>query len=313
MNFNLSCTVPSDADGMTAKGVLRREAGVSRRLMRSIVNRDGENSGGVYVNGKLAAFVHRVSAGDEIGLIYPEENTHIEPENIPLEILYEDDDLLAINKRAGIVAHPTKGHPAGTIANGVVAHMMEQGEEYRPRFINRLDMDTSGALLVGKNAHAQNSFAAQAARGETVKKYFAAVRGIPAENEGVINLPIGREGEGSPRRAVRDDGAPSVTRYKTLSTRKVDGLSFSVLEIIIDTGRTHQIRVHLAHIGNPVLGDTLYGAESDGDESAKRAEGEPPRQALHARSLEFTHPRTGEGMVITAPVPDDVSDWFRIF
>jgi 23S rRNA pseudouridine1911/1915/1917 synthase len=316
MNFDLTCKVPRDADGMTVKGVLRREAGVSRRLMRSIVGRVGENSGGVYVNGEAAAFIDRVRADDEIGLIYPEESTHIEPENISLDILYEDDDLLAINKRAGIVAHPTKGHPFGTIANGVVAHMMERGEEYRPRFINRLDMDTSGVLLLGKNSHAQNSFTAQAARGDTVKKYLVAVRGILKNREGVINFPIGREGEGSPRRVVRDDGAPSVTRYRTLSTDEVDGFTFSVLEVVIDTGRTHQIRVHLAHIGHPVLGDTLYGAEySDGakvDDGAteKRVESDPPRQALHAHSLEFTHPRTGERITITAPIPGDISAWF---
>jgi 23S rRNA pseudouridine1911/1915/1917 synthase len=310
---DLTCTVQADEDGMTVKGVLRRSAGVSRRLIRSIVhgtrNADSpESSGGVSVNGRSAAFVDRVRAGDVIGLVYPEETTHIEAEESPLDILYEDADLLALNKMPGRVVHPTKGHPAGTVANGIAFYMQSRGESYKPRFVNRLDMGTSGVLLVGKNSHAQNDFTAQAGRGETVKKYLVAVDGFVESDEGVIGLPIALESEGSPRRAVTEGGAPSVTRYRVVARHSRDdpgGISrnYTTLEVILETGRTHQIRVHFAHIGHPVLGDTLY-AEADTAACA-------PRQVLHARSLTFAHPRTGERITIEAPLPEDIKVFFE--
>ncbi|MDR1068264.1 MAG: RluA family pseudouridine synthase [Clostridiales Family XIII bacterium] len=309
--YDLICETRPEQDGMTVRAVLRHNAGVSRRLMRSIVHdiRDAQNAGGsgsVYVNGQRSAFVCRASAGDVIGLVYPAETTHIEAEDIPLDVLYEDDDLLALNKMPGRVVHPTKGHPSGTVANGVVAHMQSRGESYKPRFVNRLDMGTSGVLLVGKNSHAQNDFTAQAGRGETVKKYLAAVDGIVANDEGVIDLPIELEAEGSPRRAVTEGGAPSVTRYRVCARlpHGAGGISraYTTLEVILETGRTHQIRVHFAHIGHPVLGDTLYG---DADTVACA-----PRQVLHARSLTFAHPRTGERITIEAPLPEDIAGFF---
>jgi 23S rRNA pseudouridine1911/1915/1917 synthase len=345
-NYDLTRTCGPDADGMTVKGVLRREAGVSRRLMRSIVHnadeqhkrqhkRDGSfcvpdtkrtvpfvlpgGDGGVWVNDMPARFTDRVRAGDVIGLVYPRETTYMEPEDIPLEIIYEDDDLLALNKQPGIVVHPTKGHPSGTIANGVARHMAERGEAYRPRFVNRLDMDTSGVLLIGKNAHVQNAFTAQSGRGETVKKYLVCVSGIVEADEGVIDLPIALGGEGSPRRVVREGGAESITRYRVLSRQQhkknrplCDALCvpYTALEATLETGRTHQIRVHFAHIGHPVLGDSLYGPVPDrhsGDAPIGPAE---PRQVLHARSLEFSHPGTGERLIITAPLPEDIHAFF---
>ncbi|MDR2610524.1 MAG: RluA family pseudouridine synthase [Clostridiales Family XIII bacterium] len=304
-SYDLTRVCGPDAEGMTVKGVLRRDAGVSRRLMRSIIHGEkddagnpGDEAGGVFVNGARARFADRVKTGDVIGLVYPRETTYMQPEDIPLEILYEDEDLLALNKQPGIVVHPTKGHPSGTVANGIARYMAERGEAYRPRFVNRLDMDTSGVLLIGKNAHVQNAFAAQAGRGETVKKYLVCVSGIVEADEGVIDLPIAPDDEGSPRRVVRGDGAPSVTRFKVLSRKPIDA-AYTALEVTIETGRTHQIRVHFSHLGHPVLGDSLYGSESA-----------LTRQVLHARSLEFTHPRTGERLKIIAPLPGDIYAFF---
>lgn len=275
---------------MTVKGALRRRRGVSLRLIRRIAN----GNGAVFVNGEPARFVDRISSGDVIGLMYPQEESDIAPQDIPIVALFEDDDLLAVDKQPGVVVHPTKGHPDGAIANGVANYMRARGERYRIRFINRLDMDTSGVLLIGKNGRAQSDFAAKANTCSVEKKYVSVVNGLVASDEGVISLPIGLESEGVARRIVRDDGRPSVTHYR-VKERFAQG--FTLLELELRTGRTHQIRVHLAHIGHPVLADALYGGES------------LPligRQALHAASLRFPHPTREEEIYIEAPLPEDM-------
>jgi 23S rRNA pseudouridine1911/1915/1917 synthase len=296
MRYDLICEAGRDEAGLTVRGVLRRQRGVSSRLMRRVVH----GGGLVHLNGKPARFIDRVAAGDVVGIVFPRENSEIPPQDIPIHVLFEDDDLLAIDKQPGIVVHPTKGHPSGTIANGVVRHMAERGEHYKPRFINRLDMDTSGVLLVGKNAHAQSDFTAGAGKGLSEKRYTAIVEGRVAEASGVVDLPIGLAEDGAVRRVVREDGYPSVTRYRVGERFDAGGL-FTLLELELETGRTHQIRVHLAHIGHPVVGDSLYGG----------AQGLMNRQALHAASLRFRHPSQDREVYVEAPLPGDMQRCLR--
>ena len=296
MKHDLEITVDNEDDGMTARGVLHKRRGVSTRLIRGISG----GSGGIFVNGVPARFKDKVKTGDVIGLNFPEESSHFTPQDIPVDVLFEDDDIIALNKQPGIVVHPTKGHPDGTIANGLTRRMMDRGERYKIRFVNRLDMYTSGALLIGKNAHAQGHFARQGDEKKIEKLYIAIVSGCPARQSGEINAPIALRSEGSPERCIREDGAPSVTRYRVIESYEMsDNMRYSLLETRLETGRTHQIRVHLASIGCPVLGDTLYGHP---------APGLICRQALHAVSLKFEHPVTTEPVSIFAPVPVDMAE-----
>jgi len=330
---------------MTARGVLRRAKGVSQRLVRKIAHGKGEGAGALFINSHPALFRDRVKEGDEIRLIFPDEKSWIEPEDTPLTVLYEDDDILVIDKQPGIVVHPTKGHREGTIAGAIVHHMLSRGESYKPRFISRLDMDTSGVLLVGKNSHAQDNLAKQGMAGGVQKYYIAVLDGrleddLPAS--GIIDLPIGLERPGEPRRTVISEcegGYPSQTEYEVLrysgsqpkyfgdlfnrlpnksekiSVRAEDLFSrlpnksrelpvhaaddnaITVVKARLITGRTHQIRVHFAHYGHPVLGDSLYGRPTE----------LISRQALHAAEIEFTHPQTEKAIKIEAPIPADMA------
>ena len=290
-------------DGMTARGVLRRMSGVSQRLVRKIAHGEGEASGALYINGKEALFRDRVKAGDEIRVIFPDETSWIEPQDIPLEVIYEDGDILVIDKQPGIVVHPTKGHRDGTIANAIVCHTQKRGENYRPRFISRLDMYTSGVLLIGKNSHAQDSLAKQNALDGVEKIYIAALEGRLEDDlppAGVIDLPIGRPAQNGPSRAVlpeEEGGYPSQTAYEILRHNDGGAAGLTVVRVRLITGRTHQIRVHFAHYGHPVLGDELYGSPS------------PliARQALHAAEIAFSHPVTGKPLRFEAPLPPDIA------
>ena len=286
-------TVVGENDlGLTIRGFLRREKGVSTRLIRKVITGKGK----LYHNGKEARFVDKVIPGDSIELVFPEEESEFIPQDIPIEVLYEDEDIIAINKQPGFVVHPTKGHSDETIANGLMKYMLERNENFKIRFISRLDMNTSGILLVGKNAHAQTSFTKQNSMNEVYKGYFAIVCG-KLESDGTIDLPIALESEGAVKRAVRDDGQASVTEYKAEKIIEIEGLEYTLVRLRLLTGRTHQIRVHLSHIGHPILGDHLYGSESH----------LIARQALHAEVIQFRHPKTGVEMRIEAPIPEDIA------
>lgn len=292
MSNGIKAIVGENDIGLTIKGFLRREKGVSTRLIRKVVTGNGK----LLLNGKEARFVDKIKVGDEIELVYPEELSEFVPQDIPIDVLYEDEDIIAINKQPGYVVHPTKGHSDETIANGLMKYMIEKGENYKIRFISRLDMNTSGLLMVGKNAHAQTSFTKQNSNNEVYKGYVAIVCGR-LEGEGRIDLPIALEEEGSVKRAVKDDGQPSITEYRSEKIFEIDGCEYTLVRLRLLTGRTHQIRVHLSHIGYPILGDSLYGEESH----------LIARQALHAEILLFNHPKTEIPMEIKAPLPDDIA------
>lgn len=276
-------------ESLTIKEILKRRKGFSTRLLRRL-----KLEGGVSVNGVPKWLNERVREGDLIQVRFPEEKSHFEPQEIPIEILYEDEDLLLINKQPGVVVHPTKGHFDGTIANGLAKLMEERGAFYKIRFVNRLDMDTSGVLVIAKNAFSQESLVRQMKENKTEKGYIAIVDGILEEKEGVINLPIGIVDENSVGRAVTENGYPSITHFR------MEGVTEggrSLVRLRLETGRTHQVRVHMSHIGHPVTGDALYGTPCPDLIG---------RQALHAEVFSFFHPRTGEFVRVMAPIPDDM-------
>ena len=244
------------------------------------------------LNGVQAKGFMKPEVGDLISIRLPKETSDFPAEDIPIDVLYEDDDLLIINKQPGIIVHPTKGHPYHTIANGLMKYMQDTGQEFKVRFANRIDMDTSGIVICAKNANCQDSISNQMKGQDVVKKYVAIVHGR-VEDDCVINLPVGRPDEVSIRSCVMEEGKDATTIVKVLEAFD----DYSLLELTIMTGRTHQIRVHLSHIGHPIIGDALYEGE---------APGLIERQALHAYHIEFIHPMTEERLTIEAPYPDDM-------
>lgn len=272
------------------KDILRRGFSFSSRLRTKIKKADT-----VRLNGMPMKPYWIPKEGDIITVaLPPEEPSHYPPEDIPVIPVYEDDDLLVLNKPAGYTVHPTKGHASHTIANGVMKYMEETGQSFRIRFVNRLDMDTTGILLLGKNAYVQDKFIEQVHEGRVRKIYTAVVKGIIEEDEGTVDAPIGKPADGEVCRAVIEGGRESVTHYKVLERLR----GYSLVSLRLETGRTHQIRVHMSYIGHPVVGDFLYG-------------GDAPwlidRQALHASQLVFDHPVTGKRLNLSAPLPDDMN------
>ena len=284
-----SHTVTSEDDGMEVRQITRTYFDFSARLRNRIKREKLTMRNGVPAEGW-----HKVSEGDVISITLPDEHSNFEPEDIPIDIVFEDDDLLVLNKQPGLVVHPTKGHPAGTCANALAHYMEETGKVFKIRFINRLDRDTSGLLLVAKNAYCQNHITEQMKKNHISKKYISIVKGQLTSETGTIDLPIGRPDPEDIRRGVTPDGAPSVTHYEVIE--HLDG--HTLVELTLQTGRTHQIRVHMSHIGHPVLGDSLYDEESD----------IIGRQALHAHKLTLIHPITKEQMEFEAPLPEDMKN-----
>lgn len=308
------------ADGqMTVRMILKKRLGFSSRLVAKI-----KREGTVTRNGVEVRLFADVIEGDVIDVKIPEERCYFEPQDIPIEAVYEDEDILIINKQPGVVVHPTRGHPTGTISNGLMKRMEERGEFFKIRFVNRLDRDTSGLLIVAKNSHSQDMLIKEMKSDRVDKRYAAIVHGIIKEDSGTIDLPIGRKNEGDIRRCVMEEGYPSVTHYKVIERFPKAGLSF--VELRLETGRTHQIRVHMSYIGHALVGDTLYGmaAENFGEkgsdintngaglDAGRRGETLTPdadlidRQALHARSLKFRLPVSGEELLAEAALPQDM-------
>ena len=242
-----------------------------------------------------------LAPGDELRCTLPDpEPVGLVPTDIPLAILYEDSDLIVLDKPAGLVVHPAPGHAADTLVNALLHHCADLqgiGGELRPGIVHRLDKDTSGVLVVAKNEQAHAALVAQFSSHSIRKEYLALVWGAPKKPSGTVELPIGRHPVHRQKMAVTEKGRSAVTHYEVLAA----GPLASLLRVRIETGRTHQIRVHLAHLGHPVVGDTTYGRARHG----LPAELQIPRQMLHAQVLELVHPRTGRPLVCTAPPPPD--------
>ena len=249
---------------------------------------------GITVNGE-PVFVDRIlMPGDLVRVVLADEmSSKILPQEGPVEVVYEDEDLICLNKPAGLVVHPSHGHYADSLANYLAGYYSRKGEAHEIRTIGRLDKDTSGLVLFGKNRTAVSKLMDQAERGERKKTYLALACGIFTENEGEVSVPIAREFSGNIMRVAAEDGDAALTYYKILRQYR----DFALIEAEIATGRTHQIRVHMQYIGHPLLGDALYGS---GPEKGMQ------RTALHSSRSLFLQPFTGEKICLEAPLPEDM-------
>jgi len=253
----------------------------------------------VTVNGKTVKPKHHLRDGDRVAWKIPEPVEAVpQPEDIPLDILYEDHDLIVINKPAGLVVHPAAGNETGTLVNALLHHCTDLagiGGEKRPGIVHRLDKDTSGVMVAAKNEVALNELSRQFRYRETEKEYLALVWGIPAEKRGTVRKTIGRHPIHRKKMAVNGrNGRDAVSHYDVIESFSEAAL----VRVRIETGRTHQIRVHMAHIKNPIIGDSVYGR-------ARKAGIKATRQMLHAEKLSFAHPKLDKRMLFEAPLPED--------
>jgi len=273
--------------------------------------------GRVFINGKTDTKNAKLKPGDKVLVILPEPiPDKLEPENIPLDIVYEDDDIVVVNKPSGMVVHPAPGHPTGTLSAALLYHCGSSlsgiGGVSRPGIVHRIDKDTSGLLVVAKNDISHASLAAQIKEHSCHRTYRAILVGTPGkgEREGTVDAPIGRHPVERKKMAVIFDedytSRPAVTHWTVLE--QFDG--YSLTECRLETGRTHQIRVHMSYIGHPVLGDPLYGG--DNNRFCKAHPALIDGQCLHAGKLEFIHPTTGKPMEFYAPMPDNMTKILQI-
>ncbi|KKO52929.1 RluA family pseudouridine synthase [Paenibacillus sp. DMB20] len=295
--------VQENEDGMLLKTVLQKRMGISRKLLSRLKLTEH----GIMLNGERVYISVNVKPGDLIEIRMEQERSDdILPQPMALDILYEDDTLLVVNKPAGIIVHPTHGHYTDTLANGIVHYWAQQGWSYRFRAVHRLDQETSGVLCIAKNPYIHQHVSEQMIAGTVDKRYVALVHGIPFPAEGDIDEPIDRDPQEPHRRIVTPEGYPSLTRYKV----RVAYAGASLVELKLETGRTHQIRVHMSSLGHPLIGDKMYGhpAIRPGMEesTATRLDREIDRQALHAERLTIVHPMRGEPMTFAAPMPEDM-------
>lgn len=279
-------------DGLKLIDVLVRRFNLSIRQLRR-----AKHSKLVMVNGHKISVNAVLRRGDVVELLMEEEENIFEPEPIRFEVAYEDEYLIAANKPPFLVVHPTKSHQSNTLGNAVAYHMVSSGANYKIRFINRLDRDTSGIVLIAKSALVQQRITEQMQKNQVDKHYIAIVEGH-VDKAGTIDLPIGREKEDDIVRVVTPQGKRAVTKYECIRTVG----KYSLVGIQLLTGRTHQIRVHFRAIGHPVVGDALYGATSP----------YISRQALHCEEMSLVHPFTGESLVLRAEMPDDMWDAIRM-
>ena len=280
----LTTTVKANEEGVMVKDIVYGRLELSRGLLRRM-----KRGGGVYLNGQRDYLSRRVAEGDTIQIIFFDEETTMEPQDIPFEIVYEDEYLLIVNKAAGMAVHPTGAYQEGTLANAIAHYWRKIGLNTKVRLVHRIDKDTSGLILVAKEPYTLQRLLQQLNRQELVREYLAIVEGELMSPQGVLTMSIGRSMDHGVKRAVKEGGKEARTVYKVLYA----GPRATLLRARLESGRTHQIRVHFADLGHPVLGDPLYNKAIPGI----------PGQALHAWRLEFTHPRTGRLHVVTSPIP----------
>ena len=274
------------------KAVSMKDESLSRVAVQRMI--DEEN---ILINGKPTKTSYKLKLNDIVTIIKEQpKEVEIKAEEIPLDVIYEDKDILVVNKQKGLVVHPGNGNPDGTLVNAIMARCKDSlsgiGGEIRPGIVHRIDKDTSGLLIIAKNDVSHINVSEQIKNHEVKKTYIALVRGVVKENQATINMPIARSEKDRTKMAVSKKGKEAITHITVLE--RFDG--FTLLEVNIETGRTHQIRVHLAQIGYPIVGDFVYsnGRNPFGVEG----------QMLHSAKLDFVHPTTGEKMHLEAKLPE---------
>lgn len=280
-------------DGIVIREFLKEELELSSRLIRraAIEKR-------IFVNKEAVRMRKVLHTGDIVEVkLERVESQNIIPEKMELNIVYEDEDILVLNKPPYTVVHPTRGYPTGTLANGILYYFNETNQNCIVRLVSRLDMDTSGLIIIAKNQYAHMALSKEMQLNHLEKRYLAVVHGHLQKEEGTIDLPIFKpeDEESIFKRIIDERGQRSITHYKVVKKFK----DATLIECLLETGRTHQIRVHLSHIGHPIYGDTLYGY---GEEEKELI----PRQALHAYGLDFKSPRTKEKLSLRAELPEDI-------
>lgn len=270
-----------------------QKEGLSRVAVQRLIEQEK-----ILVNGKKTKPSYKIQEKDEI-TVEEEKPKEIElkAQDIPVEIIYEDTDIIVVNKPKGMVVHPANGNPDGTLVNAIMAICKDSlsgiGGEIRPGIVHRIDKDTSGILMIAKNDKAHINLSEQIKNHEVQKTYIAMVRGMVKENEATINMPIGRSTRDRKKMAVTQNGKQAITHFKVI--KRFPSHNCTLLEVKIETGRTHQIRVHLSQIGYPIIGDSVY--------SNGKNEWGIQGQCLHAKSLQFRHPSTGEEIFLEAELP----------
>lgn len=289
MTDELKLTIDSAMTGRIDKELAHHLTDISRSQLQKWIE-----DGNVTVNREKVKPKYKLVVGDRV-VVQPKkpQKIDLEPENIPLDIVYEDDDVIVVNKPQGMVVHPAPGHPNHTLVNALLYHspLSTINGEFRPGIVHRIDKDTSGLLMIAKNDLAHRSLAAQLKAKTNEREYVALVHGVIKEERGTIDAPLGRSKKDRKKQAVVEDGRHAVTHFKVLERFQ----HYTLVSCRLETGRTHQIRVHMKYIGHPLAGDPLYGPR-------KTLPGNG--QYLHARLLGFKHPRTGKQMTFTSPLPE---------
>ena len=292
MESKLIIDVPDEETGERIDSFLSGKTDFTRtRIQQLIKDRN------ITVNGKPTKSSYKIEENDEIIIEVPEvETTEIKPENIKIDIVYEDSDIAVINKQAGLVVHPAHGHYSGTLVNAILYHIKDLSGingEIRPGIVHRLDKDTSGLIVIAKNDKVHTALTEMFQEKKIRKTYLAILKGKLNKSEGKIVTQIGRDKNDRKKMTVIDDitkGKNAITNYRIISQNNL----FTLVKVNIETGRTHQIRAHMRHLGYPILGDSVYGRKDN-----------EKRQMLHAYKLEFLHPVTGRQMEFTGEIPED--------
>lgn len=288
----LSWIITEAEDNILLRDFLRNHQHFSRRTLQAIKFSGGK----IKVNGVQQKVTYRLRKGDLIEVHFPSEKkgNYMFAQALPLDIVYEDDYIIVLNKKAGMVASPNPLHPSGTIANGLLYYYEQKNYDKTVHIVTRLDRDTSGLMLIAKNQHIHSLFQRAQMKQKIIRNYKAIVHGKVKQKQGVIQAKIGREEGSIIKRQVTDDGKHAITHYDVLCRTK----SYSFVNVFLETGRTHQIRVHFAYIGHPLMGDTLYGSEN---------QPLPIRQALHCSRLCFKHPIFKKRMSFHSEIPKDMA------
>lgn len=288
MNKKYELIVEDEKDRLD-KYISEKIPDLSRTRVKELIGDDK-----ILVNGKKEKPSYKIAHQDKISIEIPKkEPLNLEPENLNLDIVYEDDDVIVVNKPQGMVVHPAAGHPDHTLVNGLLYHtrnLAKTPEGFRPGIVHRIDKDTSGLLMVAKNDKARESLEKQLAAKTNKREYLALVHGNFETQSGIINAPIGRNPYNRKQMAVNPNGKQAVTHFQVLEQFK----NYSLVKCVLETGRTHQIRVHMKYIGHPLAGDPLYGPK-------KTLKGNG--QFLHAEILGFEQPTTGEWLEFSCPIP----------